>query len=173
MNSNSVNDAINILKAKKRDLEIQLKGIEMSIELLRNEIPYTKLDSNDGIDNNLVYESKINDDKYRTTMTNKQKFVYFLDKLGRFVHFREVAEMINEYEGGKYNVSDLASSLSASTASLKKKGLLVKYQEGNENRNTFWGKKNWLNEDGKIKKEFMYNETFLSDKIDSDLSLFS
>lgn len=155
MSANSIKEAIAVLKAKRKDIEAQLLGLDMSIKVLESEVSYdaTKSIENEQISNT----TKISDANYDFAMTNKQKFVYFLDKLNRFVHFREVAELINEYEGGKYNVSDLASSLSASTASLKKKGLLVKYQEGKENRNTFWGKKGWLDAENNIKQEYFYN----------------
>lgn len=174
MSSDNIKSAIDVLKGKKRDLEEQLRGIELSIEVLEDNNRSLDIVVTDKKSNNNVLQIITQDEKnaYDSNMTSKMKFVYFLDKLNRFVHFREIAEMIIDEEGKEYNVSELASTLSSSTQSLKKKGLLVKFQAGRDNRNTFWGKKNWLTTDGKIKPGFEFNDKYLYTSTDLDLGLF-
>ncbi|MDE5488689.1 hypothetical protein [Elizabethkingia meningoseptica] len=173
MSSNNINDAIDVLKEKKRDLEEQLKGIELSIKVLEENKGFSDIFKTDKNNNSVIpVVTQYEKDVYDSRMTSKMKFVYFLDKLNRFVHFREIAEMIIREEGKEYNISDLASTLSSSTQSLKKKGLLVKFQAGKDNRNTFWGKKNWLTPNGEIKPGFEFNENYLYTSTDLDLGLF-
>lgn len=173
MSSSNIKDAIDVLKSKKRDLEEQLKGIELSIKVLEENNRSLDIVKTDKSNNNVIQAITQNEkDIYDSNMTSKMKFVYFLDKLNRFVHFREIAEMIINEEGKEYNISDLASTLSSSTQSLKKKGLLVKFQAGRDNRNTFWGKKNWLTSNGEIKPGFEFNEKYLYTSTDLDLGLF-
>lgn len=98
-----------------------------------------------------------------------KKFIYFLRKEQRFLHLREVADMVASVEGlGAEAAAKLSPKISTSIGGLKKN--LVKYQVGNQNRNTFWGKKEWLESPNQPKEEYKGNENYLSthrDKHDS------
>ena len=53
--------------------------------------------------------------------------------------------------------------MSRRTKYLKERNKIVKYQLGNKKSNTFWGSPKWLNENGNIKSEHMFNQDGIDD----------
>jgi len=110
--------------------------------------------------NKSVLKSESNDD-YDVNWELRQKFLYFLKKLKRFVHLREIADLIIKAEGKDPNMaSSIASQIGAKILILKQKGEIVKFQETTNNLYAYWGSKNWMDEKGKIKSGYEYNDEY-------------
>ena len=102
-------------------------------------------------------------DNYDPSWGYLKKFVYFLRKEQRFLHLREVGDLISAQEGLSDEETELLpSKISQAIGGLKKSGDLVKYQVGIANRNTFWGKKEWLEGQNKPKEQYKGNDKYLN-----------
>lgn len=164
---NKIEIAIEALIERKQELLEEVKSIDNSIRALggswEKEIPLgSSKTKNETVDKD-----------YRTNWSIKKKFAYLLKKHNRFLHFREAAEMINSLENKTYDISELASKLSSGTQSLKTDGTLVKVKVNNNNRSTFWGYKDWLDENDKVVKGYEYNEDYVFKPGDDKEDLFS
>lgn len=167
MEDNKYRIAIEALKERKEELLQEVKSLEASIRAMESkgygyisepisEKPEVKTDSG-----------------YNPELSFAKKFGYLLKKHKRFLHFREAAEMINELEGMKHDVSELTKKLSSGTQTLKGKNAIVKVKADSNNQNTFWGVPQWLKEDGTIKEEHMYNEAYIHSSGETSDDLFS
>ena len=164
-------DIINELKKDKALLEKRLGAIDVLLEY------YSATTAKDTFraSPKTVYNEKRDDDKasgYNRNWTLVRKFVFLLKENGRFLHFREAAEMIAHKEDANIDVKKLASKLSSATAPIKRSKEIVKVQADTQNQNTFWGRSDWLNDDGSIKKGHKYNEEYLSHPSRQTESLF-
>lgn len=100
------------------------------------------------------------------------KFLYFLNREKRFLSLREVSDLVKSVEGDAADVDgDLTTRLSNAISIFKRDRKLVKVQIGSQNRNTFWGKPDWMDDNGKeAKAEFAPNLKYVSEgKEDIDL----
>ena len=167
MEDNKYIIAVEALKERKEELLQEVKSLEASIRAMESKgygyvtEPIAK-----------KQEAKT-DSGYNPESSFAKKFGYLLKKHKRFLHFREAAEMINELEGLKHDVSELTKKLSSGTQSLKGKNAIIKVKAGSNNQNTFWGVPHWLKEDGTIKEEHMYNEAYLHSSVEANDDLFS
>lgn len=172
--------ALEVAEDNERNLVNELHFIRMYIDKLRrdlnlNQRSYDEIkpmsNSSNG-DENPIF-NPINVDRpanYDSELGLAKKFSYILKHYNRFLHFREVADIINTLDGTKIDSGKLAGKISASVQSLKGKQIF-KHQAKGGHRNTFWGLKNWLNEDGSIKEGHEYNEEYIH-KADSAGDLF-
>ncbi len=108
---------------------------------------------------------------YKPSLSLSHKFALLLNHNGRFLHFREAAEMINYLDATNNEVGKLASKLSSSCTSLKKEHL-VKYKIGKNNINTFWGRTEWMDDNGEIKSGYEFNESAVNIKNTGAMDLF-
>lgn len=78
----------------------------------------------------------------------------------RFLHIREITRLViedsSQFEGSQNKIRNTISNL-------KTKGILTSYRVGSSLQNTFWGSKNWLDNDGVPKKENSYNKEYIQD----------
>lgn len=95
---------------------------------------------------------------YKKGGSMQYKVRYALQKLNRFSHSSEIKAFLGELEG----VPSKNFVVSASLSSLKRAKKLHKHQEGSQQRNSFWGSTNWLDEEGRIKPKYLFDETLLS-----------
>lgn len=109
---------------------------------------------------------------YDKNWSLSKKFVFLLKTHNRFLHFREAAIMINELESTGLKSSELASKLSSGTQTLKSEGAIVKYQYDTNNKNSFWGRSDWLNDDASIKTGHEYDKSYLYERKNSGKDLF-
>ncbi len=162
MTNNKYEIAIEALMERRDELIKEIEILDSSIDSLRQK---SKTSTQPKISSEVA--PKENDSNtidlrgYDKSAPLSQKFAFFLSKEKRFLHFREVSEMIVYAENSNEEPADVAKKLSSSTQTLKKNGTIVKYQHGNQNRNSFWGIPKWLDENGEIKKEYMYNKKYL------------
>ncbi len=108
-----------------------------------------------------VFKLKL-DDGYPRKMSIENKVVFLIKNKQRFLHVREIANLLYEKEPGIDNnakkplVRRLATILNIAQG--KKK--VVKFKVGSSNRNCFWGSIKWLDESGEIKPEHKYDEKY-------------
>ncbi len=146
--------AIEALNERREELVREIEALDQSIASFKRK--------HGANDRPIVESTKRIEDDYDPKAKLAAKFAYFLKKEQRFLHFREVAEMIAHKEGLREDPATISSKLSSATQSSKKSGSIVKYQEGNQNRNSFWGIPSWLDENGKIKPGREFNPDYLS-----------
>lgn len=171
MDNNKYKIAIEALKDREEELLSEISGIRSSIVALENRIGVSH--TNSAMSKSLEKSEKpTKDEGYDPNWSISNKFGYLLNKYKRFLHFREAAEMINEIEGINYDISDLTKKLSSGTQSLKGKGKIVKKKIDSNNKNTFWGVPSWLDENGEIKKQNLYNEEYVYKPGEPDADLF-
>lgn len=158
---NKTEEVIEILENERNVLLSKLSSIEMTILTLKqsNSIQsvngsYTPSNANNS--NNPPVVEKI---KGYAAFNVRQKAAAILRTEGRFLHMREIIKIAQELEP-KTDPVGLAKQISTAIYTMKnlEDSSLVNYSIAGMNTNTFWGSKNWLNEDGTIKKEHMYDE---------------
>jgi hypothetical protein len=95
--------------------------------------------------------------EYDPKANMKTKLALVLKKENRFLNIRQIADILNRHEP-KIEAKDFITKLYPAVADLKKNNTIIKFTVGESNINSFWGSKNWLNEDGSIKDEHKYDE---------------
>ncbi|ASS49345.1 MAG: hypothetical protein A3D31_03525 [Candidatus Fluviicola riflensis] len=166
MNKSYEEIALEVAENRREALKKELDTIEAYISILRSQqglkkdYTVTIVDSPSNNEPKIFYGGgQAIDSNYPIGEGLAKKFLYFIDKCQRFVHIREVANMIVETEGkNPYpDISLLSQRISSSTSEEKKS--LASIKVGTSTRNIFWGHKDWLNADGSIKRGFEYNES--------------
>lgn len=166
MNNDVFKNAIDSLQLAKSTLESQLQAINKAIQSLsgeevKNEMPLV----------NKVEDLKSDTNQNETLDYSKdwflpKKFLFFLQREKRFLHFREAAEYLIQIEGIEGDkealCKEFSSRLSSATQTMKKSGEIVKIQSTAKVQDTFWGSPNWLDEKGRVKKGHEFNEKYLS-----------
>ncbi|MFH4968439.1 hypothetical protein V8G61_09565 [Gaetbulibacter sp. M240] len=160
------NIVIQALLEKKERL---IEELEQVNDALQSE--GYNIDSNIKVDA-VEIPSKDNYRGYDKSWSLSKKFVFLLKVHNRFLHFREAAEMINQIENTGLEDTELASKLSSGTQNLKSEGVIVKYQFDKNNKNSFWGRPNWLDDQGEIIKGHEYDEKYVYKKNASGKDLF-
>ncbi|SDG69408.1 hypothetical protein [Winogradskyella thalassocola] len=186
MTNNKYQIAIEALKEREQELNKELESLRISINSLLNSSSYSGTlfdnismvnESNNESNNEFSKSSKVISNKkssnskksFKPEFNINSTVLDIINRNERFMHFREIASvMIKEKGIEDIDSSNLARELSIKTLSVKKKGLLVKYKFGNEARNTFWGKKDWLDRNGGIIKGFEYNTNYISGNYNPD-----
>jgi len=101
--------------------------------------------------------------EYFSAKSKRQKIIAILKTENRFLHKRQIVEIVRSLE--PKSVSDVdVDSLASAVYALKNAGLIISKSDGdgNSNVNTFWGSKLWLNPDESIKPEHRYDQNQLS-----------
>ena len=87
-----------------------------------------------------------------------QQILYIIKAKNRFLHNAEITSELSKYYFEK-DVNWLKRRVSAVLShGLKEIDTLTNLKFSPSKQDTVWGNKNWLNEDGTIKQEFMYTE---------------
>lgn len=167
MSTNSNKIIIDALTEKKERLLANIETILADVAIIDETLK--SFGSDNSANANVKSASSM---EYDPNWTYSKKFVYLLKTKDRFLHFREAGHLINVIEDTGLSDAKLASKLSSGTQSLKSSNTIVKHQEGTNQKNCFWGRPNWLNEDGTIKKEHLYNSEYLSTKVSTGSELF-
>lgn len=150
-----IKEAVDKLKLAKVELEAQLESVGNAIKALEgsNRSP-TKND----LKIPLITRKYAKDYDKEWSLPNK--LLFLLKNENRFLHFREAATIVVELED-KGDIKILAGKISAGCGKLKREGVIIKYQIGSSNVNTFWGSPKWLDNEGNIKEGHEYNEKYL------------
>lgn len=150
---------------QERELKDELSFLQAYIKRLKSKIGDTlkhKEESQNVISDtkgSVTNENISIPEGYDNKLSIVKKFILLLKHHNRFLHFREVAEMMIEIDPTLGDSKKLAAKISAATTKLKGKHI-VKYQVDKDNRKTYWGIPDWKNEDGEIKEGHEFKEGF-------------
>jgi hypothetical protein len=139
---------IKSLEVLRDDFYKKYKSIDDTINLLRGV-------SNGN--NNAAPLLTMSTDGYDKAWAMKLKMSHALKKAGRFLHIREIAEILHQYEP-EITEKEFIGKLYPAIAELKKSNTIVKFSVDSTNFNTFWGSKNWLDGTGKIKEGYEFDK---------------
>lgn len=92
--------------------------------------------------------------------TDAEKFLWVLKENKRFMKVNEIAEYLSKVTDEDFEY--WKTKMTRKTKSLREADKIVKFQVGNSRINVFWGSPNWLDREGDIKSEYMYNEEAIS-----------
>ncbi len=147
---------IDFLQDKKSKLVEELKSIEMVISGLMNDLDKLPI-SYENIAANII------NDEYDKEWSVSKKVIFIINYKNRFLHFREIAEVVIELEKiDKDKVKDVSARLSIGCQHIKTAREIVKYQYGINNNSTFWGFPQWLDNNGKPLPEYDVNMNFVN-----------
>lgn len=165
-----------IAKSKKAQLEIdelriainKLQGRERSV---RSDKGKKRVNGNTSVETAMKIVKKLKGRKkrndrlseYDKDATFRQKIVFVIASLGRFLHNREIARTLYEYDKST-SEDKYVEKLSAIASRFKADGYIVTYQVGGNIRNTFYGLPGWLDGDGKVKPGYEYNRDYVIGK---------
>ena len=170
MQNKELKTTIDLLEKRKLKLAEDLKSIDNVIKSLQVEV---------------ISEDKVNEattgagnkpDDYDPSWTSSNKVLYFIKAKNRFLHFRELANLIGEAENlNPKELNELSKKLSASCQAIKKNKTIVKFQAGAGNTSIFWGGPKWLDSNGKplpehdIDRNFVIGPHFEKQKVNINL----
>jgi len=156
----NIKETISGLETMLFNLHPNARGVYEAIEALRNiEV---KDQGQQTTPNKDFSKFKIGYDP-NTNMRNKA--LYAIRELNRFVKNKEIAQFLHEREPDT-SVKDFITALSNPLFFLKKEERITKVSVGTGNMGVYWGCLKWLNEDGTVKKEHMYIEEPKEDRIE-------
>lgn len=135
-------EIIESLKKKRDDIQGKLKSIDETIELLESE----QVDNSDGYDSSWQLTEKIE---------------FFLQKEKRFLYNKELASFANAREP-KVSINDFSNKFSAVLSRLKNDNQIENVRIGKSLRTTVWGSPKWLDESGKILKDYLPSKEYNS-----------
>ncbi len=162
------NEVIPFLELERDELLDKLRSLEMTILTLKqsasiptNGFLQTKAGA---IPVNIVAKSTNTKYSNYTALNIREKAVAILKGENRFLHMRQIVEIAQSLEP---NVNKDLVKKQIARAFYNIKGLenspIVSKVIDNVNLNTFWGSKNWLDENGNIKEEYKYDEDQIRD----------
>lgn len=96
--------------------------------------------------------------KFPKNGTQLEQIIYIIKSQNRFIHTSEIVDIIAPYYIDKDKIW-LRSRISAILSNAKSKGLipnLINKSYSSARKDNVWGSKDWLDEQGKIKPEYMY-----------------
>ena len=163
------NNLLSILEREKSTLQNKLYRIEGLIEMynqsiIEMETGEEKFGTEDQEDI-LFNKGKMSIHKYFSydiTQPIRKKIIDIIKNENRFLHVREIANIAHQFEEN-IPVSIFVRKISPALSVLKNlpQTCVVNFEVADSHFNTFWGSKAWLNEEGEIKSEYMYNSNQL------------
>ena len=150
LNKMDNSNAIKSLEALRDEYYEKYKSIENTLALLKGST--TNFSQNDA-----PKHFALKSDGYDTNWAMKLKMSHILKREGKFLHIRQIADILHKYEP-ETTSKEFITKLYPAIAELKKKGTIVKFAVDNSNMNTFWGSKNWVDANGNVKDEFMFDK---------------
>jgi hypothetical protein len=166
-------DLITALEKEREDIRQQfdakLSSIDMAILTLKQSFSMSTNGSASANGYNRGIPSKYKD---YTTLNTRQKALSIFRNEGRFLHMREIVKIAQDLEPNE-DAKDVARKISTAIYTIKNldDSPLVNISIDNNNSLTFWGSKNWLDENGNVKAEHMYNETEITKKSSKSLEI--
>lgn len=164
-------NTIQELESLRNELLERVKQIEGTISMykaIHNTADNALKNANIAL--NITKEAQ---EKYRgydkkASMRNKIAVILKAEK--RFLHVREIAKFIHEIDPFD-NETEIAKKISPAISFLGKSGSVVKLKIGKSNINSFWGSKNWLDENGNPKVGHEYNKAYLVKSNDDKIEI--
>ena len=158
MDKEKIKAAIEAAEQDEKELLLELQFIKKRIWAYKQRLASLETSNNEQM-NVSSYTMETDNNKYDPNGTWNEKIAYFFNREKRFLHNREVQIMLAEKEP-EMDRKTLRKRVSSTLARLKKDGHLISITIGHSTHGVFWGTKEWLDEDGKPKKEHEYNEKY-------------
>lgn len=165
MSENQQEQLLKLLEEERDEYLQKVKSLTETINIIRAKLGMSS--ENPSIPQSEKANESSSDPDYDPKWSLKKKVVYFLKREQRFLHNREMSEMAHKLEQ-KISATDFTKKFSSILSMLKRDGQLTNVVVNDINRNTFWGSPKWLNEDGTIKEENMYNDEYLIESVKKD-----
>jgi hypothetical protein len=163
------NNLLSILKKERLELLDKLNRIEGLIKLYQQS--FIEIETGESLHNiqrndKQIQKSNMSVDQYfayDNSQPIRKKILDIIKNENRFLHVREIANIAHQFEQD-IPVSIFVKKISPALSVLKNlpQSSLVSIEVAHSHFNTFWGSKAWLNEEGEIKSEYMYNSNQLS-----------
>lgn len=141
---------INELQKLKNELIAKVQQIDQTISTLK---AFSGISLN-GLSTNGKADAKYLE--FDKDSSIKSKLAYVLKKENRFLHMRQIAQVLHRLEPD-FSEKEWITKLYPAIAELKKAGSIVKYSVGESNVNSFWGSKNWIDGNEEPKKDHKYD----------------
>lgn len=109
------------------------------------------------------------DSNYDSSQPIRQKIVHTLKQNNRFMHIREIAGFIKEYDRSNEEIEIFINRVRAQLIPLKKDKIISSLSPDGQLRNTVWGSVKWIDDEGNIKPGFEPDQSALKQKIDYDI----
>jgi hypothetical protein len=153
------NNIIEELERVKEELLEKAKHIDITINTLKT----MSFNSDNKLNEKMINEKQLINkvegyEDFDSTMSFRNKVMFIIKKENRFVHSREISEILKKIEPTD---EDLTRKVSVALSYFRQKNAISKIKIGNSNINTFWGSDKWLDENKNPKKEHTYNEKYL------------
>lgn len=165
MSENQQTELLKLLEKERDEYLQKVKSLTDTIDIIRDKLGMSS--EKPPVTESKTSDKSQSDPDYDPKWSLKKKAVYFLKREQRFLHNREMSEMAHKLEP-EVSTNDFTKKFSSILSMLKRDGQLTNIVVNDINRNTFWGVPKWLNEDGNIKKEHMYNDEYLIDSVKKD-----
>ena len=143
----------------------KVKALDITIEIYRGKRDLDKLvPSKNNIKNDII-----KDDTPIIDGTPLEIAINIIKKSDRFLVKHEICKIADEILGTKNFKDKLKSALGIEAGKENNKSGLVKRQIGESYNNTVWGFSEWIDENGKIKREKMFNVEALPFKVSTSV----
>lgn len=143
----------------QKELDEHKKIVQPHLEIIES-ITATIKALNSNYNNNSQTSVITHNDGYNIDWDYRGKIAFFIKKERRFLHNREIGDLVHEREPG-ITVDEFVKRFAGVLWRLKNENQLINVQINNSKRSTFWGVKEWLDEDGNIKPEHEINKKYL------------
>jgi len=160
------NALVRMLEEEKEQLLLKLKAVDHAIDAYQNSnnifegqmLPDDKASGNDFQESIQLLVNKYH--HYNSAAPTRNKILFILKAESRFLHVREISRILQQLED-EISVTAVIKKVSPALSILKRlpDSPLVSIEVSQSHFNTFWGYSSWLNEDGSIKEDFMYNQS--------------
>ncbi len=160
---------------KKNELIALVSGIQKSIDELQAQVQVLTAVINDlDVKSELIgnkLEASANSNWNQPKITSghpiaygeglKQMAMNCIVQNKRFLHINEIWQDIHQrFEN--VSPSKVKTDLSINLSLMREEGKIFRYHAGRGIKNSFWGLKEWLDEDEKPRQEYKYNPNFLA-----------
>lgn len=146
------------LEKLKQELLERARQVDITINTLKSMSISSGITANSTVKPNENSNQIPGYEKYDSDTTFRNKVMFVIKTENRFVHSREIADILSKVES---NNEDLTRKVSASLSFLRQHDMIVKIKAGNSNINSFWGSKKWLDEKGNPLSGYSYNEEYV------------
>jgi len=153
-------NAINELLKLKNELSERIRQVDITIDMLKTMPISADSTSINKVTGNLTSVKPEGYESFDINASFRAKVIYVIKTEKKFLHAREIAQILNKIEPTK-NTKDLIKKVSPILSLLKQKGVIIKIKVGRSNINSFWGGKDWVNENGLPKSGYEYDDSYL------------
>jgi hypothetical protein len=168
-------ELIAALEVEKGDLKRRLNSLEDTILTLKQSINFDTLSSHRNGSDVEKQQNTTAYDKYKgyyEAKGNKERAIAILKAEGKFLHMRQIVKIAQSLEPTK-NPDVVKGKIQQGVYALGnlENAPIINKVIGASKTNAFWGSKNWVDEKGEIKPEYMYDQDEVSSRKSETLEI--